>query len=118
MNLSPLEMAAIAAEAAEDKKAKDVKTLQIKELSIITDYFVICSANSTTQVKAIADNIEEKLEEQGVRPLHREGMREGRWILLDYGDVVVHAFQEEERTYYNLERLWGDAKTVGIEKNE
>ncbi|HEX3032542.1 MAG TPA: ribosome silencing factor [Bacillota bacterium] len=114
MNQSPLEIAGIAAAAAEDKKARDVKTLQIKELSIITDYFVICSANSTTQVKAIADNIEEKLEEQDIRVLHREGMREGRWILLDYGSVVVHVFQEDERTYYNLERLWGDAKTVEV----
>lgn len=112
MALNSLQIAGLAAEAAGDKKARDVKTLQLSELTIITDYFVICSANSTTQVKAIADNIEEKLKEQGMAPLRREGMREGRWILIDYGSVVVHVFLEEERNYYNLEKLWGDAKVV------
>lgn len=114
MALSPLDMATQVVNAAEDKKARDVRTLHLSELSIITDYFVICSGNSTTQVKAIADNVEEKLKEQGVLPLRREGMREGHWILLDYGSVVVHVFLEEERTYYNLERLWGDAKVVKV----
>ncbi|MFZ3170543.1 MAG: ribosome silencing factor [Carboxydocellales bacterium] len=114
MNLSPLDLAAQIVNAAEDKKAHDVKTLHLHELTIMTDYFVICSGNSTTQVKAIADNIEEQLKEQGVNPLRREGLREGHWILLDYGCVVVHVFLEEERSYYNLERLWGDAEVVKV----
>lgn len=101
-----------AAKLADDKKARDIVILDISELSVVTDYFVIASANSSTQVKAVADNIEEKLKEAGINVLRREGIREGRWVLLDYGDVVVHVFQDEERDYYNLERLWGDARVV------
>lgn len=114
MAFNSLQIANLAADAASDKKARDIRTLQLSELTIITDYFVICSAGSTTQVKAIADNVEVKLKEQGVTPLRREGLREGRWILIDYGAVVVHVFLEEERNYYNLEKLWGDAKVVEV----
>lgn len=99
------------AKAASDKKAKDITILDMQNISMVTDYFIICSANSTTQTQAIADNIEEKLEEAGVKLLHKEGYREGRWILLDYGTCVVHIFVEEDRNFYNLERLWGDAKS-------
>jgi ribosome-associated protein len=97
------------AAAASDKKSFDILILDMSGVSLVTDYFIICSAHSTTQTKAIADNIEEKLEEEGIRPLHKEGYGEGRWILLDYGSCVVHIFVEEERQFYNLERLWGDA---------
>jgi ribosome-associated protein len=97
------------AKAASDKKAHDIVILDVQGMSMITDHFLICSANSTTQVKAIADNIEKKLEEQGVKLLHKEGYREGRWILLDYGICVAHVFVEEDREFYNLERLWSDA---------
>ncbi|AVX19977.1 MULTISPECIES: ribosome silencing factor [Carboxydocella] len=98
---------------AEDKKARNITILELGELSIMTDYFVIMSGNSTTQVRAIADGIEEKVKEGlGVIPLRREGLRSGRWILLDYGQAVVHVFLEEERQYYNLERLWGEAKRL------
>ncbi len=99
----------IMAKAASDKKAHDIVILDVQGMSMITDHFLICSANSTTQVKAIADNIEKKLEEQGVKLLHKEGYREGRWILLDYGICVAHVFVEEDREFYNLERLWSDA---------
>lgn len=99
------------ASAASDKKAFDIQILDMTNISLITDYFIICSANSTTQVKAIADNIEEKLAENGIKLLHREGYNEARWILLDYGSSVVHIFVEDERRFYNIERLWGDAKT-------
>ena len=99
------------AAAASDKKARDILIMDMTRISPVTDHFVICSANSTTQVKAIADNIEEKLEEQGIRLLRKEGYREGRWILLDYGACVVHVFVEEERLFYHLERLWSDADT-------
>lgn len=98
------------AEAASEKKARDIVVLDMIGISMVTDYFIICSANSTTQVKAIADHIEEKLDEQGVRPINKEGYREARWVLLDYGTCVVHIFVEEERQFYDLERLWGDAE--------
>ena len=80
------------------------------------DYFVICSANTATQVRAIADNIEEKMEEAGISFLHKGGYREGEWVLLDYGDTVAHIFQQEAREYYALERLWGDAKLTPYEE--
>lgn len=99
--------------AADDKKAADIKVLDLHEVSVVTDYFVICTGTSSTQTKAIADNIEEKLEkEQNLRLLRREGYSQGSWVLLDYGSVVVHIFKPEEREFYNLERLWGDAKVL------
>jgi ribosome-associated protein len=97
------------AKAASDKKAKDIIILDMQEITLVSDSFLICSANSTTQVKAIADNIEEELKESGIDYLHREGYREGRWILMDYGTCVAHVFLEEERVFYNLEHLWADA---------
>jgi len=112
--LSPDKVAAVAAGAAEDKKAKDVIILDIHDISVVCDYFVICSGLSSTQVKAIAENIEEKLEEIGIRKLRIEGLKEGRWVLIDYGAVVVHIFQESDREFYNLEHLWGDAKVVDL----
>ncbi len=97
------------AEAASDKKARDIVFIDMQEVSLVADYFIICSATSSPQVKAIADNIEEKLQEIGEHAVHREGYREGRWVLLDYGSCVVHIFLAEEREFYHLERLWGDA---------
>lgn len=114
MTLSPKQIVNIAHKAADDKKAKDITVLDISDISIICDYFLICTGGSRTQVQAVAENIEEELEKSGVRPLRKEGFREGTWILLDYGDVVVHVFQEMERDFYNLERLWGDAQVVEI----
>lgn len=101
----------LVAAAASDKKARDIVILDMEGVSLVTDHFVICSANSTTQVQAIADNIEEKLAEQDIKLLRKEGYREARWILMDYGDCVVHIFVEDDRRFYNLERLWGDAKS-------
>ncbi len=92
-----------------DKKALDLEILDLSGLTIFADYFVICSGTSTRQVKAIAEEIEESLSRRRVEPDHIEGAAEGKWILLDYGDTVVHVFLEETRAYYNLERLWGDA---------
>ena len=100
------------AEAADEQKAFDIVTLDLQGVSLIADYFVICSGRSTVQVKAIAEHIEEFLEKKGQRVLHREGKRDGQWVLLDYGSVVVHVFKEEERRFYALERLWGDAQLV------
>lgn len=96
--------------AAEDKKATDVRILNVEGISMVTDSFVICSAQSNTQVKAIADNIEDELAKDGVKMLHKEGYREGRWILMDFGSCIAHIFAEEEREYYNLERLWGEGE--------
>lgn len=106
------EMAKIVIEAAEDKKAKDVLALDISALSSIADFFVVCSASNSVQAKAIADNIEEKLSEKGLNLLHKEGYQNANWILLDYGDVVAHVFQEDDRWFYNLEQLWGDAPAM------
>ncbi len=101
--------------AASDKKARDIVTMDMRGLMSSTDCFIICSANTATQVRAIADNIEEKLDEAGVPVGHKEGYREGEWVLLDYGDAVAHVFRQESREYYALERLWGDAKLTPYE---
>lgn len=114
MVLSPQKIVDIAHRAAEDKKARDITVLDISQISIICDYFLICTGRSSTQVQAVAEYIQDQLEEANIRPLRREGFREGTWVLLDYGDVVIHVFQEMERNFYNLERLWGDAQVVGV----
>ena len=102
--------------AADEKKARDIVQMDMIGLMSTNDYFVICSANTATQVRAIADNIEEKMEETGISFLHKEGYREGEWVLLDYGDTVAHIFQQDAREYYALERLWGDAKLTPYEE--
>lgn len=108
-------LAELMAKAASEKKAHDIIIMDLSGISPVTDYFIICSANSTTQVQAIADNVEEQLAIQGIKVLHREGYREARWVLLDYGNCVAHIFVEEDRQFYNLERLWGDAKQVSYQ---
>lgn len=105
------------AAAANDKKAKDILLLNMDGLSPVTDFYVICSAGNSTLVKAIADNIEDKLAEAGVHPTHKEGYADARWVLLDYGDVVAHVFLEEERDFYNLEQLWADAPSESFVEN-
>ena len=109
------ELAVAAAHAAADKKASDVVVLDVSEQLVITDAFVIASASNERLVGAIVDNVVEKLRESGHKPVRREGAREGRWVLLDYVDVVVHVFGTEERSYYDLERLWRDAPRLGWE---
>jgi ribosome-associated protein len=107
------EAAVLAARAAADKQAEDVVILDVHELIVITDHFVICTGGSDRQVKTIVEAIEKALrEELGVKPVRREGEGEATWILLDYVDVVVHVFAEEARDYYDLERLWADAPRV------
>lgn len=114
MPLSPQAVVNIAVQAAENRKALDVTVLDISEVSIIADYFIICSGRTGVQVQAIVENIQEELKKEGVLALRREGFREANWVLLDYGDVIIHAFQGTEREFYNLERLWGDARIVGV----
>jgi len=99
----------------QDKKAKDIKVLDISDLSTLCDYFVIATGTSTTHVQSLCDNVEENMDKEGYQLHHKEGFRSGRWILLDYNDVVVHIFYEDERKFYNLERLWVDAKTLTVE---
>lgn len=101
-------------EAMQDKKAKDINIIDIHDITIIADYFVICSGTSTTHIKAIADEIEFKLNEMGIEANHIEGYDTARWVLLDYADVVVHVFYHEDREFYNLERLWSDGQLTCI----
>lgn len=104
-----------AAQAALEKTAVDVVVLDVQRLSSVTDYFLVCSGKSTTHVRAISEAIREGLKAHGVQPLHAEGVAESGWVLLDYGDVLVHVFLGDTRLYYALERLWGDAPTLSLE---
>ncbi len=105
----------IAIAAALDRKAVDLKALYLGAVSDFTDHFLICSGQNERQVQAIADAIEEKLRQAGARPLHIEGYTPARWVLMDYGSLVVHVFQDEIRQFYSLERLWADAPDVTAE---
>ena len=96
----------------DDKLAKDIKVLEIKDISPIADYFIIASGTNSNQIKAMADSVEEALYKAGFRLNHSEGMQTGSWILLDFSDIIVHLFNEEDRNFYNLERIWVDAKEV------
>jgi ribosome-associated protein len=106
------ELAVAAAEAAADKLADDIIAFDVSEQLAITDAFVLCSAPNDRQVKAIVDGIEERLRDLEARPIRREGEREGRWVLLDYSDIVVHVQHSEDRQYYALEKLWKDCPTI------
>ncbi|RMF86026.1 MAG: ribosome silencing factor [Nitrospinota bacterium] len=109
MSLSAEEKAHLSTEAALDKKASHVVLLDVRRTSSFTDYFLICSGSSDRQVQTIADAIDESLGKRGIAALGVEGYQEARWVLMDYGDLVIHIFQEETRRYYDLERLWGSA---------
>jgi len=98
-----------------NKKGYDVKILDLKKLASFADYFVICSADSDTQVKAIADEIDKELRDEGIKYWHKEGYMALSWVLMDYVDVVIHIFQKDARDYYKLEKLWGDAPVQEVE---
>jgi ribosome-associated protein len=104
-----------AAMAAADKKARDIVILDIHDLTPMADYFVICSANSGTQVDAVARAVRDRLQSLGMQCRGMEGLDEAKWVLMDFGDVVVHVFRPEEREFYHLERLWGDARQIPFE---
>ena len=108
-------MATIAAHAAVDRLATDVAAIDVSEQLVITDVFLIGSADNERQVNAIVEEVEDKLRESGHQPLRREGTREGRWALLDYGELVVHIQHDDERDFYGLERLWKDCPLIDIE---
>ena len=109
-----LYLARTAAAAAQDKVAHDVIALDVSGHLALTDIFVIASADSERQVGAVVDEIEDRLRDAGARPLRREGQREGRWVLIDFGDIVVHVQHEEEREFYQLERLWKDCPAIDL----
>lgn len=107
------EIARLAVEALEDKKAVDVRILDIGQISTLADYFIIASGNNRNQVQAMADNVDEVLAKAGYQAKQTEGYRNANWILLDYGDVVIHLFDEENRLFYDLERIWRDGEEIG-----
>jgi ribosome-associated protein len=117
-NLSALDIARKAGLLAIDKKGLDIRILTLEGLSTVCDYFVIVSGEADMHVKAIAEAIDDGLAREGIKPLHREGMNEGNWVLLDYIDVVVHVFYEPTRRFYALERLWGDAPVEVLDDSD
>lgn len=110
------EMTRIAVAAMEEKKAQDVKIIDIEHISTLADYFVIASGTNRNQVQAMADNVEEALGRAGFEPKQIEGYQNANWILMDYGDIVLHLFDEENRLFYDLERIWRDGKLIGKEE--
>ena len=106
------EMAKLACEALADKKGEDIRVIDIAGISVLADYFIIASASNPNQLRAMTDEVDEQLYKVGFRLNHSEGVQSKSWILLDFGNIVVHLFNKEDRDFYNLERLWGDAKIV------
>ena len=111
---TPKELALLAARALSDKKGKEIQALEIADLTTLADYFVICSGGSNTQINALCDEVEKELDQLGEQPIHREGYRGGTWVLLDYGCVAIHVFNEEARAFYGLERLWSDGHALDL----
>lgn len=110
------EMARLAYEALSEKKAEDIKLINIEEVSVLADYFIIASGTNRNQVQALADNVEETLGKAGYPCRQTEGYRTANWILMDYGDLIVHIFDTENRLFYDLERIWRDGKATTLEE--
>lgn len=111
-----LNMLHLACKAVDEKKAHDIKVIDIHEVSVIADFFLIASGSNQNQVQAMTDNVEETLAKAGYEPKQIEGTRNSSWILMDYGDLIVHLFDEENRLFYDLERIWGDGKVLDTEE--
>ncbi|MDY0396742.1 ribosome silencing factor [Virgibacillus halophilus] len=109
------EMLSLAAQACDDKRAEEIIALDMEHISLIADYFLICHGSNERQVQAIARAVKEKMEENDISIKRMEGFEQARWILVDIGDIVCHIFHRDERSYYNLERLWGDAPRLALE---
>lgn len=109
-------MAKLAYQALDEKKGEDIQIIEIKDISIIADYFIIANGTNANQVDALVDSVQDLLGRNGFEPKRIEGVRSASWILMDYGDVVVHVFSKENRLFYNLERIWRDGKTISIEQ--
>lgn len=105
-------MTAIAYQALDEKKGEDIKILEISEISVLADYFLIANGDNTSQIRAMVNNVQEKLHEEGYDIKRLEGNRDSSWILMDYGDLVVHIFDREDRLFYDLERIWSDGKQI------
>ena len=112
--LTAEQIAAIAAKALDDKKARDVKILRTTEQTVLADYFVICNGTSSTHIKALVDEVDKQLSEAGEPPVRREGLRSDIWVLMDFGCVIVHVFTDEARKFYSLEHLWADGEEVDL----
>lgn len=112
--MTPKEIAELVVKTLDGKKAHEIKMLRTTDVTVLADYFVICTASSSTQIKTLADEVERAVEEAGEEVLHREGYRSGGWVLIDLGCVVVHLFMDETRKFYNLEHLWSDAEEVDV----
>lgn len=110
------EMTSLAIKALEDKKGNDIRVIDIRDISIIADYFIIASGNNRNQVQTMADNVEEVLGRASYEPRQTEGYGTAAWILMDYNDIIVHIFSEEDRLFYDLERIWRDGKSVDIDE--
>lgn len=110
------EMVKIAYEALDDKKAEDIRVIEIKDISVIADYLLIANGSNSSQVQALVDHVDEKLTEAGVSNKRIEGSRNSSWILMDYNDVIVHVFSREDRLFYDLERIWRDGKDISREE--
>lgn len=109
------DMAALAIEALEDKKAKDIRVIDISQVSVIADYFIIANGTNKSQIQTLSDTVEEKLGKAGYFMKQKEGFRNANWVLLDFGDIIVHIFDKENRLFYDLERIWRDGKVVDAE---
>ena len=112
------EMARLAYQAMEDKKARDIRIIDISEISVLADYFLIASGSNKNQVQAMVDNVQEELHKAGFVPKQVEGYNSANWILLDYGDIIIHVFDEENRLFYDLERIWRDGSVITAEDLE
>lgn len=109
------QMAKLAHQALEDKKGEDIKVIDISEISVLADYFIIANGSNANQVNALVDSVEEELSKAGYDVKQREGYGLGNWVLLDFGDIIVHVFDKENRLFYDLERIWGDGKVIDTE---
>jgi ribosome-associated protein len=110
--LQGIDIVKVACKALDDKKAMDLKAIEVTEITVLADYFVLATATSTTHVRALADEVEDALAKGGVHPLHVEGASEGNWIAMDYASVIVHIFDKPSREFYDLEKLWRDATVI------
>ena len=107
-------MAKIAYQALDDKKGEDIRIIDISQVSVLADYFIICNGSNESQVRALVDNAEEELAKEGFQVKQTEGQGLGNWVLMDFGDIIIHVFDKENRLFYDLERIWSDGKQVNI----
>lgn len=116
MEQNSKEMTKLAILALEDKKAEDIRVIDISEVSVLADYFIIADGNNRNQVQAMIDNVEETLGKAGYTPKQIEGYQNANWVLMDYSDIIVHVFDKENRLFYDLERIWRDGKTISVDE--